>query len=96
MSVADVSEETLQEVAECLDDFPFSKRRDSDPEQYWYSLANAIRKSKKVGGQFDLYTSHVCILLLKSWQISLGQIYMNTCTWGECLQSRYRMGHGWS
>lgn len=59
MSVGDLSEEQLRELAMYLEGFPPSdpEEEDPDPEQYWFSLAETVRK--RTNDQFHHYTTLV-------------------------------------
>ena len=60
MSVADLSQESIKEIASYLDEFlPVPKGSyDNDSEQYWYYLAVTLRDEKKLSDEFK-FDAHV-------------------------------------
>lgn len=59
MSVADLSKNQLKELSKYLKEFAPSEEDDDNSEQYWFLLADHLRKTKRK--QFD-YTNDVCKL----------------------------------
>ena len=74
MSVADLSQETIKELASYLNKFlPVPKGSyDNDSEQYWYYLAIALRDEQRLGDEFN-FDAHVWVSSLaeSKWWVLL-------------------------
>ena len=84
MSVADLSDNQRKELAKWLNKFPPATEDNDDPDQYWFNLADHLRKTQRK--QFDytnLVLSSCFIFTVRCIMISLSFHSQYLVTVGE-------------